>query len=72
MRYAKQLCDDDIDLLAYSTEGMSGRNISDICKGSPIKADAERRWASKLIRNETEQKLPMLDQYLNTIDSRKT
>lgn len=33
---------------------MSGRNISDTCK------DAERRWASKIIRRETEKDLPDL------------
>lgn len=33
---------------------MSGRNIADICK------DAERRWASKIIRKETDQDLPSL------------
>jgi hypothetical protein len=38
---------------------MSGRNISDICKGNTINySDAERRWASKLIRKEVEQELP--------------
>lgn len=34
---------------------MSGRNISDICK------DAERRWASKIIRKEVDQELPDID-----------
>ena len=40
---------------------MSGRNISDVCKGSFLInniLDAERRWAAKIIRRETEEKLP--------------
>lgn len=54
-RYAKHLSDDQrIELASYS-DGMSGRNISDVCK------DAERRWAAKLIRKEVEEKLPTLD-----------
>ncbi len=38
---------------------MSGRNISDVCK------DAERRWASAIIRKEVNSPLPTLDSYLN-------
>ena len=50
---------EDLKLLSQKTEGMSGRNISDICKGNTINySDAERRWASKLIRKEVEQELP--------------
>lgn len=44
---------------------MSGRNISDICK------DAERRWASKIIRKETEDDLPNLNQYIEALKNRK-
>ena len=37
---------------------MSGRNISDICKGKLLIKDAERRWASKIIRKEKNEDLP--------------
>jgi hypothetical protein len=33
--------------------------------------DAERRWASKLIRKEVKEKLPDIEQYIETIKSRK-
>jgi len=45
---------EDRDRLADMSENMSGRNISDICR------DAERRWASKLIRKEVSEDLPGL------------
>ena len=32
-RYAKQLSQSDLEKLAELSEGLSGRNISDICKG---------------------------------------
>ena len=32
-RYAKHLSKKDLDILAEKCDGMSGRNISDICKG---------------------------------------
>ena len=37
---------------------MSGRNISHICKGKEFIKDAERRWASKIIRKEKNEDLP--------------
>ena len=40
------LTDLEREILSQLSNGMSGRNISDICK------DAERRWAAKLIRKE--------------------
>ena len=50
-RYAKHLSEDDRRELATQTDGFSGRNISDVCKRKyDIDLDAERRWASKLIR----------------------
>eukprot|EP01016_Furgasonia_blochmanni_P044377 TRINITY_DN615_c0_g1_i8.p1 TRINITY_DN615_c0_g1~~TRINITY_DN615_c0_g1_i8.p1 ORF type:complete len:428 (-),score=71.38 TRINITY_DN615_c0_g1_i8:202-1485(-) len=64
-RYAKQLAENDLERLAEKSEGMSGRNISDICK------DTERRWASKLIRAEVKEKLPDVEQYLESLNSRK-
>ena len=35
-RYAKQLPPDDLRVLAEHSEGLSGRNISDVCKGKNI------------------------------------
>jgi len=63
-RYAKQLSKKDLETLAHKSSGMSGRNISDICK------DAERRWASKLIRKEVSEKLPLVDEYVKALESR--
>lgn len=63
-RYAKHLKEGDRKKLGEMSEGLSGRNISDVCK------DAERRWASKLIRKEVEEKLPSVEQYLETLRSR--
>ena len=71
MRYAKQLSDEELQILSFQTEGMSGRNISDICKGKEFIKDAERRWASKIIRKEKNEDLPDVHQYLETIESRK-
>jgi len=64
-RYAKQLSHDELRTLAERSEGLSGRNISDVCK------DAERRWASKLIRKEVGENLPVLDQYLESLKNRR-
>jgi ATP-dependent 26S proteasome regulatory subunit len=51
-RYAKHLSEEERRSLSTISEGMSGRNIADVCK------DAERRWAAKLIRKETSSQLP--------------
>jgi len=64
-RYAKQLDLKELQALAKASDGLSGRNISDICK------DAERRWASKLIRKEATDKLPTVEQYLESLKNRK-
>jgi SpoVK/Ycf46/Vps4 family AAA+-type ATPase len=42
--YAKHLSQDDIHSLAVITEGLSGRNLKDLCQS------AERQWAATLIR----------------------
>ncbi|KAL8130237.1 hypothetical protein V2J09_019392 [Rumex salicifolius] len=42
-QYAKHLTDSELTEFASSTEGMSGRDIRDICQ------QAERRWASKCV-----------------------
>lgn len=61
-RYAKHLNPEQLGFLAEETEGFSGRNISDVCK------HAERKWASKLIRKEVNEKLPTLDQYISSLE----
>ena len=35
-RYAKQLPPKELEVLAERSEGMSGRNISDVCKGKVL------------------------------------
>ena len=64
-RYAKQLSKEELEMLGEKSEGLSGRNINDICK------DAERRWASKIIRKEVSSKLPNIEQYLVSLENRK-
>jgi len=64
-RYAKQLPKDQLEALAANSDGLSGRNINDICK------DAERRWASKMIRKEVSGKLPTIEQYMESLENRK-
>ena len=63
-RYAKQLNQSQLDTLSSLSEGMSGRNIADVCKNT------ERRWASKIIRKEVEEPLPSLIQYIDSIKIR--
>lgn len=50
--YAKHLSDSEIYSLAEATNGLSGRNIKDLCQG------AERRWAAKLIRGNNLEEVP--------------
>ncbi|CAD8065577.1 unnamed protein product [Paramecium sonneborni] len=63
-RYAKHLTDKEREMLSQLSNGMSGRNIADICK------DAERRWAAKLIRKEVTEQIPTLNQYKETLNQR--
>jgi DNA polymerase III delta prime subunit len=42
--YAKHLTEDDLRQLASITEGLSGRNLKDLCQA------AERHWAANVIR----------------------
>ena len=55
-RYAKQFSSSDLEKLAAESDGMSGRNISDICKSIFLFRflDTERKWASKIIRKEVD------------------
>ncbi|GBF90964.1 cell division cycle 48 [Raphidocelis subcapitata] len=57
-RYAKQLPEAGRAELAAMTVGFSGRDLRDICE------QAERRWASRIIRKEApEDSLPPLEEY---------
>ncbi|KAL9266873.1 Proteasome-activating nucleotidase-like protein [Drosera capensis] len=69
-QYAKHLSKTELADFASSTEGMSGRDIRDVCQ------QAERRWASKVIRAQDpkgakEGSLPPLDEYIRSAESRK-
>lgn len=65
-QYAKQLSDEDIVKLATVTEGMSGRDLRDICEV------AERHWATMIIQGQvSEDSLPGLDTYLASTDARR-
>ena len=63
--YAIHLDDVALDALADGSEGVSGRNIKDICEQS------ERSWASKMIRHEEHEELPRLEDYLIALEKRK-
>mmetsp|Transcript_9811 Transcript_9811/g.9642 ORF Transcript_9811/g.9642 Transcript_9811/m.9642 type:complete len:193 (-) Transcript_9811:22-600(-) len=64
-KYAKQLTKEELDTLAQSTEGMSGRDLYDICK------DAERRWGAKYIRKEVESLIPENIIYTQCVSDRQ-
>ena len=64
-RYAKQLSEEEQGKLSDQTEDFSGRTIYEVCK------DSERRWASKVIREEVDGEVPILEQYNESIDNRK-
>ncbi|KAH0985941.1 hypothetical protein GBA52_013118 [Prunus armeniaca] len=67
-QYAKHLTESELDELATATEGMSGRDIRDVCQ------QAERSWASKIIRGQISKDggeqgsilLPPLQHYLDS------
>ncbi|XP_021766824.1 nuclear valosin-containing protein-like [Chenopodium quinoa] len=72
-QYAKHLANSELDEFASVTEGLSGRDIRDVCQ------QAERRWASKVIRNKVintstdakEGSLPPVHEYIESAISRK-
>ncbi|XVF26106.1 hypothetical protein REPUB_Repub13aG0271200 [Reevesia pubescens] len=69
-QYAKHLTESELVELARVTDGMSGRDIRDACQ------QAERTWASKLIRgqatNNNEQlSLPPLEEYIKSAINRR-
>jgi hypothetical protein len=51
--------------LASVSNGLSGRDISDICK------DAERKWASKYIRGEVKSMIPEISVYKESTRNRR-
>ncbi|MCO5589180.1 hypothetical protein L7F22_043146 [Adiantum nelumboides] len=61
-QYARHLTPDELTAIAASTEGMSGRDLRDICQ------QAERRWASEVIRTNANTPmahgLPPVDYYI--------
>ena len=63
--YAQQLRGEDLEKLAQESEGISGRNIKDVCEHS------ERRWASKLLREDESANLPPLEEYLASLKTRR-
>ncbi|XP_050206297.1 uncharacterized protein LOC126655933 [Mercurialis annua] len=64
-QYAKHLKKSDMEEFAKITDEMSGRDIRDVCQ------QAERSWASKIIRGQTEKdgeggSLPPLSEYIES------
>lgn len=68
-QYAKHLTKTELAEFAMVTEGLSGRDIRDVCQ------QAERRWASKLIRGQAgdakEGCLPPLQEYIESAMNRR-
>ncbi|URE16325.1 Holliday junction DNA helicase ruvB N-terminus [Musa troglodytarum] len=70
-QYAKHLLKTELVLLASATEGMSGRDIRDVCQ------QAERHWASKRIRGQAPKdaegggKLPPIEEYIQSAEQRR-
>lgn len=68
-QYARHLSSPDLKNLASVCDGMSGRDIHDVCQ------HAERRWASKLIRgqagNGPAQGLPPIQEYIECAEQRR-
>lgn len=64
-QYAAHLSDVEVGAIAAATPGMAGRDLRDVCE------QAERRWASKIIRGQAaEGQLPPLQEYLAAADAR--
>ncbi|KAF3451770.1 hypothetical protein FNV43_RR07866 [Rhamnella rubrinervis] len=69
-KYAKHLTKSELNELATVTEGMSGRDIRDVCQ------QAERAWASKIIRGQTSKNgdqsfLPPVQEYIDSAMNRR-
>lgn len=63
-QYAQQLSEDEVQQLGRVTEGLSCRDLRDVCE------QCERRWASKLIREEVKEPVPPLQEYLSAARQR--
>ncbi|KAH9609606.1 hypothetical protein KSS87_014078 [Heliosperma pusillum] len=70
-QYAKHLTVPELIEFALATEGLSGRDIRDVCQ------QAERRWASKVIRRKAANEvkddgsLPPLQEYIESASNRR-
>ncbi|KAK3017717.1 hypothetical protein RJ639_003073 [Escallonia herrerae] len=69
-QYAKHLTKPELAELASVTEDMSGRDIRDVCR------QAERRWASKVIRGQApkdngRRSLPPIEEYIESANFRR-
>ena len=59
--YARHLSEAELEVLGGSSEGLSGRNIRDICEYT------ERRWARKLLVKKLEASVPDFDFYRHAL-----
>eukprot|EP00249_Psilotum_nudum_P021683 c28204_g1_i1 orf=155-2068(+) len=68
-QYARHLSSSELASVAAMTDGMSGRDLRDICQ------QAERHWASKLIRGQAGTPsmvtLPSVEEYIDCAENRK-
>ncbi|KAK4348075.1 hypothetical protein RND71_034414 [Anisodus tanguticus] len=70
-QYAKPLTDTELSEFARATEGLSGRDMRDVCQ------QAERHWASKIIRGQAPKdegsggSLPPLQDYIDSARNRR-
>ncbi|XP_057863249.2 uncharacterized protein LOC131071435 isoform X3 [Cryptomeria japonica] len=68
-QYARHLNSPELATLSVATEGMSGRDLRDVCQ------QAERYWASKLIRGQIGEQstdgLPPIQEYLVCAEKRQ-
>lgn len=69
-QYARHLSTSELKALAAVSDGLSGRDIHDLCQ------HAERRWASKVIRgslagNPPAEGLPPIQEYINCAEQRR-
>ncbi len=63
--YAKNLTTDELEKISAQTEGLSGRNLKDLCEY------AERWWARHLILQKKSVSAPPLEAYLKSMESRQ-
>ena len=64
-RYAKQLSDEGKDDFASASDGLSCRDIKEVCE------HAERRWVAKLIKKEVTDDTPPLSEYMLCLSHRR-